>query len=82
MAAQDQTAQGLQDSEYVASSEFNSQLKQSYKGLSSINLIVYVLILCAGALAVVVLYNLTNININERSRELATLRFSAIITMR
>ncbi|MCI7304434.1 MAG: FtsX-like permease family protein [Clostridiales Family XIII bacterium] len=75
LAAQDQTAQGLQDSEYVASSEFNSQLKQSYEGmLSSINLIVYVLILCAGALAVVVLYNLTNININERSRELATLR--------
>ena len=59
----------------MASSEFNSQLKQSYEGmLSSINLIVYVLILCAGALAVVVLYNLTNININERSRELATLR--------
>lgn len=75
LAAQDQTAQSLQDSAYVASSEFNSQLKESYEGmLSSINLIVYVLILCAGALAVVVLYNLTNININERSRELATLR--------
>ena len=54
---------------------FTSQEEESYESmLSSINLIVYVLILCAGALAVVVLYNLTNININERSRELATLR--------
>ncbi|MCQ4635222.1 FtsX-like permease family protein [Anaerovorax odorimutans] len=75
LAAQDEIAERLQDSEYVASSEFNSQSKESYENMmSSINLIVYVLILCAGALAVVVLYNLTNININERSRELATLR--------
>ncbi|MCB6992457.1 FtsX-like permease family protein [bacterium 210820-DFI.6.37] len=73
--AQDETARNLQDSDYVASVEFTSQARESYETmLSSINLIVYVLILCAGALAVVVLYNLTNININERGRELATLR--------
>ena len=75
LKAQDETAQQLQDSDYVASVEFTSQARESYETvLSSINLIVYVLILCAGALAVVVLYNLTNININERTRELATLR--------
>lgn len=75
LKAQDETAQHLQDSDYVASVEFTSQARESYETmLSSINLIVYILILCAGALAVVVLYNLTNININERTRELATLR--------
>ncbi|MCF0209102.1 MAG: ABC transporter permease, partial [Bacteroidaceae bacterium] len=33
-----------------------------------------VLILCAGGLAVIVVYNLTNINISERKKELATLK--------
>lgn len=75
LAEQDETASRLQDSEFVSSTEFTSQSQESYETtLSSINIIVYILILCAGALAVVVLYNLTNININERSRELATLR--------
>jgi putative ABC transport system permease protein len=36
--------------------------------------VVYVLIIAAGALAFVVLYNLNNININERRRELATIK--------
>lgn len=72
---QEDISRHLQDSEYVSSCEFTSQSRESYEStLSNINIIVYVLILCAGALAVVVLYNLTNININERSRELATLR--------
>lgn len=75
LTEQDKAAQQLQDSEYVASVEFTTQARDSYQTmLSSIGLIVYILILCAGALAIVVLYNLTNININERSRELATLR--------
>lgn len=42
--------------------------------LSSINLIVVVLIVSAAALAFIVLYNLTNINIGERVREIATLK--------
>ena len=42
--------------------------------LSSINLIVVVLIVSAAALAFIVLYNLTNINITERAREIATLK--------
>ncbi len=42
--------------------------------LSSIDYIVVVLIVCAGLLAFVVLYNLMNINITERQRELATLK--------
>lgn len=75
LAEQDETTSKLQDSEFVSSIEFTSQSQENYEAtLSSINVIVYILILCAGALAVVVLYNLTNININERNRELATLR--------
>ncbi len=42
--------------------------------LRSLNIVVWVLIISAGALAFVVLYNLNNINITERRRELATLR--------
>lgn len=40
--------------------------------LKSVDYIVLVLIVCAGLLAFVVLYNLTNINITERQKELAT----------
>ena len=42
--------------------------------LKSLNLVVIVLIVSAGMLAFVVLYNLNNINITERRRELATLK--------
>ena len=42
--------------------------------LDSLDLIVLVIILCAGLLAFIVLYNLTNINISERIREIATLK--------
>ena len=42
--------------------------------LSSLDGVVVMLIVCAGFLATVVLYNLANINITERRRELATLK--------
>lgn len=42
--------------------------------LSSLNLVIIVLIISAGMLAFVVLYNLNTINITERQRELATLK--------
>lgn len=45
-----------------------------YDMLESLNVIILVLIICAGALATVVLYNLTNINIAERVREIATIK--------
>ena len=50
-----------------ASSTFSSMLK-------IMDLVVIVLIVSAGALAFVVLYNLTNVNITERIREIATLK--------
>ncbi len=42
--------------------------------LKSLNLVIVVLIISAGMLAFVVLYNLNTINITERQRELATLK--------
>lgn len=42
--------------------------------LESLNIIVLVVILCAAGLAFIVLYNLTNINITERVREIATVK--------
>ncbi|MDR1218097.1 MAG: FtsX-like permease family protein [Treponema sp.] len=54
---------------------FTSQTQVSYNNLlNSINVVVIILIVASGCLAMLVIYNLTNININERKREIATLR--------
>ncbi|MBD5395742.1 MAG: FtsX-like permease family protein [Lachnospiraceae bacterium] len=42
--------------------------------MESMNYIVILIIICAGSLAFIVLYNLTNINITERIREIATIK--------
>ncbi|MCD8198086.1 MAG: FtsX-like permease family protein [Lachnospiraceae bacterium] len=42
--------------------------------LKSMDMVVWVLVICAAMLAFIVLYNLNNINISERRRELATLK--------
>ena len=42
--------------------------------INSVDNIIWILIIAAGLLAFIVLYNLTNINIGERQRELATLK--------
>ncbi len=42
--------------------------------MEALDLVVVVVVFCAGLLAVIVLYNLTNININERIREIATIK--------
>ena len=42
--------------------------------LEALNLVVLMVVVCAVLLAVIVLYNLTNINITERIREIATLK--------
>ncbi|MEG0591754.1 MAG: FtsX-like permease family protein [Coprobacillus sp.] len=48
-------------------SNFNDEIK-------SIDIVVVILIICAGALSFIVLYNLTNINIQERKSEIATIK--------
>ncbi len=42
--------------------------------VDAMDVIIWVLVVSAGALALVVLYNLTNINISERTQELATIK--------
>ncbi|WKY47017.1 FtsX-like permease family protein [Eubacteriaceae bacterium ES3] len=51
-----------------------SIIESSEDSMGSLNIVILVLILSAAALAGVVLYNLTNINISERVREIATIR--------
>lgn len=51
-----------------------STMTQIDNMLSTLDSVIIVLIVSAGLLAFVVLYNLSNININERKRELATLK--------
>ncbi len=59
----------------VAMTMSTEELSRSFNNsISSINYIVVVLIISAGALAFVVVYNLTNINITERVKELATIK--------
>ena len=42
--------------------------------MDALDMVIWVIVFCAGLLAVIVLYNLTNININERIREIATIK--------
>ena len=54
---------------------FSTAVKENYTNmLSALTLVIVVVIVSAGALAYVVMYNLTNINITERIREIATLK--------
>lgn len=59
----------------VASVSLVSDMKNNVRNmLKSLDYIVLIVLVCAGALAFIALYNLTNIAINERTREIATLR--------
>ena len=51
-----------------------STIEMVNRMLGSLGMVILVLIVSAGMLAFVVLYNLNNINITERQRELATLK--------
>lgn len=64
----------IKHDEIVTVTLLNEQLEAILNALESLNFIVLVLIFCAGMLAIVVLYNLTNINISERVREIATIK--------
>lgn len=64
----------LEDDAIVSINFTGDVVATSQDSMSSLNIVVLVLILSAGALAGVVLYNLTNINISERIREIATIQ--------
>ena len=65
----------LLKTEGVAGVSQINDLKNTFSGMmQKIDIIVVVLIVSAGVLAFVVLYNLTNINITERTKEIATIK--------
>ena len=65
----------LLDDELVSRVALSQDTRNSVdSSFSSLNIIVVLIILCAGALAFIVLFNLININIGERIREIATIK--------
>jgi len=73
--AENNTLNALKGPGDINSVEFKNNLQINYNKITSaINSVIPVLIVSAGVLAFVVIYNLTNINIEERKRELATIK--------
>lgn len=70
-----QLSEGLHDHTGVSTVEYVDEIIETYRSmLSVVDKVVVVLIVSAAALAFIVLYNLTNINIEERKREIASLK--------
>ena len=71
----EEIGQKIMESPAVLSISYTaSTMEMVNRMLSTLGMVVVVLIVSAGMLAFVVLYNLNNINITERQRELATLK--------
>lgn len=70
-----ETAAILMNQEGVSSVTVNQDTRDRFDSMmGSMNYVVLLVIICAAALAFIVLYNLTNINITERIREIATIK--------
>lgn len=68
-------SQAMMDTGEILGLSLVSDMEESFQDmLTSLNYVVIIIIVSAGALAFVVLYNLANINIAERKRELATIK--------
>ena len=73
--AQDRLGSSLIESDKAASVFYYSDASDKFaETIVSLNTIVWAMIVSAGLLAFVVLYNLTNINLSERLREIATIK--------
>lgn len=63
------------DMSHVAAVSVNQDMRERIDNMmKSLDYVIALVIICAGALAFIVLYNLTNINITERIREIATIK--------
>ena len=68
-------AAAMLGSDNVSHVSLNQDMRDTIEtSFSSLNLVVMLIILCAGILAFIVLFNLININIGERIREIATIK--------
>lgn len=73
--SEDKISKKLINKKAVLQMNFNRTNQQNFSDMvGNLNSIVFVMIISAGALAFVVLYNLTNINITERVREIASIK--------
>ena len=73
--AESELGQWLMGKENIVSVSFNTGISDSFNDMiKSLNIVTLILIISSGALAFVVLYNLTNVNISERLREIATIK--------
>ena len=71
----DQVSTALMAMNGVASYSYIATVRDTFtESMNSVDYAVMIIIVAVAALAFVVLYNLTNINITERTRELATLK--------
>lgn len=74
-AWEDELAEALMREEQVITTSFIGSMTDAFgDSMASLNIVVVVLIFAAAGLAFVVLYNLTNINVSERIRELSTIK--------
>ncbi|MGN1296933.1 MAG: FtsX-like permease family protein [Clostridia bacterium] len=64
----------MNQSEVASVSRISTAMDMLDDTMKSLNYVVIILIVSAGLLAFVVLYNLSNVNISERIRELATIK--------
>lgn len=65
----------ISDLSFVAAASAIRTFEERFNNMiGSLDLIVILVVSCAAALAFIVLYNLTNINITERIREIATIK--------
>lgn len=72
---EDNLSKDLINIEGISGVVFNTASKQTFSNtIKNLNYVVLVMIVSAGSLAFVVLYNLTNVNISERIREIATIK--------
>jgi putative ABC transport system permease protein len=68
------TADLMKDENIVAANVSSDAKNRFSNMIESLDMIIVVIIISAGFLAFIVLYNLTNINITERIREIATIK--------
>ncbi len=74
-SARDEISKTVLKSDDILLLQFSQTIRESFGNtVKNIDYIVVVLIISAGILAVIVLYNLININICERTKELATIK--------
>lgn len=70
-----EAAARISDMDNVISVSVIQDMRERVSGMmDNMNYIIALIIVCAGSLAFIVLYNLTNINITERIREIATIK--------